>query len=247
MIYRASNTKNQREDLFRYLEKRKYSRVLDIGGADNPWTAHYATAYFDMQDPHNYLKYFPNNVLKHDLGNVEVFLGDVNEPDAWIDIYHDVALNGKYDFCVCSHILEDIRDPVYVIKQMPKIAKGGYIGMPSVHWEMGQDTELLDYVKENKNLLDWGLTGTFKGFHHHRWIFTLKRKRGKFVLWAFPKLSFLEVMEGFEWVKGRDAWHELTFWWKDEIAFQVYNNDYVGPVGAYVCRDYRKQLTCEDL
>ena len=243
MIYNASNTKDQRPDLRAYLQKKGFKRIVDIGGADKPWVGDYATAYLDLQDPHEYLKGFPDQTLLKALDKALIFLGDVNEPDGWKEIMQDVEANGKFDFSICTHILEDIRNPPYVIKQLPNIAKAGFIGFPSVHWELGQDTEMLAVKPEDKNMEDWGLTRTFKGFYHHRWIFTLKKN----VSWALPKLNFLDVREGFEWVKGRNAFHEMTFWWKEDIPFKLFRNDYLGNVGPFALRDYRKELTCEDI
>ncbi len=243
MIYNASNTKYQRPELWAYLEKKRFKRVIDIGGADNPWAGEHVTAYLDLRDPHEYLKGSPSNRLKQDLDKAKIFLGDVNDPDGWEEVNEDVKINGKFDFCICSHILEDIRNPPYVIKQLPKIANAGFIAFPSAHWELGQDTEMLAVKPEDKNMEDWGLTRTFKGFFHHRWIFTLKKN----VLWVFPKLNFLEVMEGFEWVRGRNAFHEMTFWWEGDIPFKLFRDDYLGCLGSLVLRDYRKELICEDI
>jgi hypothetical protein len=41
-----------------------------------------------------------------------------------------------FDFVVCSHVLEDIRDPVFVCSELMRIGKRGYIETPSFDAEL---------------------------------------------------------------------------------------------------------------
>ena len=41
----------------------------------------------------------------------------------------------ELDFVVCSHTLEDIRDPLWVCSEIIRIGKAGYIEVPSRLWE----------------------------------------------------------------------------------------------------------------
>lgn len=65
-----------------------------------------------------------------------------------------------FDFAVCTFTLEDLRDPVWVCGEMSRIAKAGYIELPS----------LLDE-------LTWGITepsgGAWLGHAHHAWLCTV--------------------------------------------------------------------------
>jgi hypothetical protein len=79
-------------------------------------------------------------------------------PDTWIE--RDICDPEPYpfadnaiDFVVCSHTLEDIRDPIQVCREMARIAKAGYIEVPSRHEEQA-----------------WGVNGKFAGWSHHRWL-----------------------------------------------------------------------------
>src|SRR5882762_391340 len=63
-------------------------KVLDIGGAYCPWTAEVADAFVDL---------FP--IDGHD-----VLIGDINEEPIWEEISQR-----HFDFCICSHTLEDAK------------------------------------------------------------------------------------------------------------------------------------------
>lgn len=59
-----------------------------------------------------------------------------------------------FDFSICSHTLEDVRDPLFVCSELMRVSKAGYIETPSrlaescVGWESEQ----------------------FAGLGHHRWL-----------------------------------------------------------------------------
>lgn len=59
----------------------------------------------------------------------------------------------QFDFVVCSTTLEDIRDPIWVSQEIARVAKAGYIEVPTVLAEMIQ-----------------GIQGPWLGHNHHRWI-----------------------------------------------------------------------------
>jgi len=59
-----------------------------------------------------------------------------------------------FDFSICSHTLEDIRDPLFVCAELIRVSKRGYIEVPSRMWETCRG---------------WEPTGT-AGLSHHRWL-----------------------------------------------------------------------------
>jgi hypothetical protein len=61
--------------------------------------------------------------------------------------------DGQFDFVVCSHVLEDIRDPLFVCSELQRVAKAGYIEVPSRLEEQS-----------------WGVQGDWVGWGHHHWI-----------------------------------------------------------------------------
>jgi hypothetical protein len=61
--------------------------------------------------------------------------------------------DGEFDFAVCSQTLEDLRDPVWVCSEMERVARAGYIEVPSRLEEQSR-----------------GVHGPWVGWSHHRWL-----------------------------------------------------------------------------
>jgi hypothetical protein len=59
----------------------------------------------------------------------------------------------RFDFAVCSHTLEDVRDPVWVASELQRVAAAGYVEVPALEEE-----------------LTYGIQGPWVGWGHHRWL-----------------------------------------------------------------------------
>ena len=59
----------------------------------------------------------------------------------------------QFDFAVCSHTLEDVRDPVHVCRELSRVARGGYVEVPSRLMEQA-----------------FGIQGPWVGYGHHHWL-----------------------------------------------------------------------------
>ena len=112
------------------------------------------------------------------------------------------------DFVVCGHTLEDVRDPLFICAEMNRIAKAGYIEVPSRLEEQA-----------------WGVAGPYVGWPHHRWLIDLDGDRLEFALklhslharpdQQFPR-SFWEGLSDEQrvealWWSGGFEYAELTF------------------------------------
>ena len=53
----------------------------------------------------------------------------------WEKVEEHVDQYGKFDFCLCSHTLEDIINPFYACKMIEKTCKSGFIAIPSKYIE----------------------------------------------------------------------------------------------------------------
>jgi SAM-dependent methyltransferase len=87
-------------------------------------------------------------------------------PDTWViaDICSHQPwpfVDDYFDFAVCTFTLEDVRDPIRVCEEMSRVARAGYVEVPS----------LLDE-------LTWRVAelggGPWVGHTHHRWLCTLQ-------------------------------------------------------------------------
>jgi len=93
-------------------------RVVDVGGSYFGWSAPYVDAIIDFNN------HTGSSTITH-------FKCDITHPCSWEPILEYVSRMGKFDFCICTHTLEDIMNPVFVCEQMSAIAHAGYIAFPS--------------------------------------------------------------------------------------------------------------------
>ena len=71
----------------------------------------------------------------------------------------------QFDFAICSHTLEDVRDPLWVCAELMRVAKRGYLEVPSREWESCRGVEMRGMV----------------GMSHHRWLVEIDGGSVRFV------------------------------------------------------------------
>jgi hypothetical protein len=131
----------------------------------------------------------------------------------------------QIDFAICSQVLEDVRDPVWVCSELVRVAKAGYIEVPA---------RLEDQ--------SWGVNGAFVGWSHHRWLIDVDDGAIEFVsklhaLHAHPEWYF---PEGF-WGRLSDEERVQTLWWSGDFAFSertiIDDADAAAYLGGFVSRE----------
>lgn len=110
----------------------------------------------------------------------------------------------QFDFAICSHTLEDIRDPVWVCGELVRVAKAGYIEVPSREEEQSR-----------------GLHGPWVGWTHHRWLCDVDEGGIEFV--AKPHL--IHYKEGLSFPEGfaetlSDAERVSALFWEGKFRFR---------------------------
>lgn len=121
------------------------AQVLDVGG----WAAPFERAdwVIDLM-PHE-----TRGLYRHSDPGLERF-----SADTWVvrDICDREPWpfdDGQFDFVLCAHTLEDIRDPIWVCEEMARVGRAGYVEFPSRLEE-----------------ICWGVDGAWAGWNHHRWL-----------------------------------------------------------------------------
>jgi hypothetical protein len=71
-----------------------------------------------------------------------------------------------FDFSICSHTLEDIRDPLYVCSELIRVSKRGYIEVPSRLIETCRGAE----------------SDSIAGLSHHRWLVDINNNHIQFTM-----------------------------------------------------------------
>lgn len=200
---------DNRTHILEYLKSNNFNRVIDIGASANSWAKDYMTHFFDI---------VPSNTPTKAIG----FFGNICHEDSWTQVLEDVEKNGKFDFAICTHTLEDICNPDLVVKMISKIAKRGFNAVPS------------KFVEMSRHESHW------RGWIHHRWIFNKEEND----IVAYPKLNFIEHFSDMDKLSNlkTDDNQELQWCWQDECKLKFVNNDYLGPSLQHVLSYYLNLL-----
>src|SRR5688572_5342175 len=132
--------------------------VLDIGG----WARPFSRANFVMDaEPYETRGYY---------GSPQGGTREYFSAETWIqrDICERTPfpfVDKEIDFAICSHTLEDVRDPLWVCSEMIRVAKRGYIEVPS-------------RVAESCRGVESGQVG----WSHHRWLIEIRDRRISFLM-----------------------------------------------------------------
>jgi len=171
--------------------------VLDVGGWGSPWPR--ADWVIDL------MPYDTRGLYGEFDGRPERF-----SADTWVQ--RDICdhepwpfADDQFDFAVCSHTLEDVRDPIRVCEELVRVAKAGYVEVPS--------------RLEEQSPLGWH-PGV--GWTHHRWLIDVDP--------AAPRIDFVfkhgvvytsadaQFPPGFH-DSLTDEERVSCFWWEGLFAF----------------------------
>ncbi|MFC1682111.1 class I SAM-dependent methyltransferase [Nanoarchaeota archaeon] len=128
-------------------------KVLEVGGWAQPFNR--ADVVVDIQ-PYETRSFLGNQGSKKENFNKENWYV--------IDACSREGLPFKdksFDFVICSHILEDLRDPIKVCAELIRVGKRGYIEIPSMASELTKGLANKKYC----------------GYYHHRWLVEIRNDK----------------------------------------------------------------------
>jgi len=158
--------------------------VLDIGGWARPFNR---ANYVIDAEPYETRGYY-GHTLPAQGGEQEHFTKATWIQRDMCDKTPFPFADKEIDFVMCSHTLEDIRDPLWVCAEINRIAKRGYIEMPS-------------RINESCRGVEPGQVG----WTHHRWLVEIEDDHVRFLMkyhmihshWRFSlPASYLRQLPG---------------------------------------------------
>jgi SAM-dependent methyltransferase len=130
-------------------------------------------------------------------------------PDTWVrrdmcDREPWPFADRQFDYSICSHTLEDVRDPVFVCSELIRVSKAGYIEVPSRLEEQA-----------------YGVHGPWIGWSHHRWLVDVTGEEIAFV--SKPHLLSGRAADHFpagfiDSLSAEDRVQQL--WWRDRFGYR---------------------------
>ena len=155
----------------------------------------------------------------------------------------------EFDFVTCSHVLEDIRDPVWAVEEMSRVGRAGYVETPSPAYEMLAHTGVFSSKV--------GLVGCA----HHRWFVEMIQAESKVKFRMKPcdlvfrdryvRVSRLHVIDyerqavGMFWdgsIRAEEVYFEIGAWLDTQIpeARSLVRFDPVGKILKKLRRNNQK-------
>jgi hypothetical protein len=131
----------------------------------------------------------------------------------------------SFDFIYCRHVIEDMYNPIMLLREMERVGKAGYIETPSPMAELGRGVD--------------GQSPPFRGYHHHHnivWVYEGELR----LISKYPIVEYIRFTETdiTRWLRsGPKLWNSY-FLWEDKIRFKHIQS---GP-DFVITRDYSSIL-----
>lgn len=182
--------------------------VLDVGG----WAKPFARADWVL----DLMPYATRGLYGYEQGDRA---GERFRPETWV--VRDMCAHEpwpftdhQFDFAICSHTLEDIRDPIWVCRELQRVAKAGYIEVPSRLQEQAR-----------------GVQGDWVGWGHHHWLIDITDNRIEFVFKHHIVHGDSRFQVPFEVADALSAEERVqTLWWKG--TFEARERVFIEPPEA---------------
>lgn len=164
---------------------------------------------------------FVADIVEPAIEDINFFKINLEDKKTWKILIEEVELNGKFDFSICSHTLEDIFNPIDLLELLQKISKSGFIAIPSKWNEFS-------FLYENK----------YRGNAHHKQFFDIKDEE----LVIYPKFSWIENNPKSDELLLSNSGGELSLMWHDTIPYRVFGKDHPFSSDGELINEFYKNL-----
>jgi hypothetical protein len=137
------------------------------------------------------------------MDEITFFEINLEDKNSWEILLEFVEQNGKFDFSICSHTLEDVFNPLQLIELLEKISIGGFIAIPSKYDEFS-------FLYQNK----------YRGNAHHKQFFDVIDNE----LVVFPKFSWTEIEQRTNEILKYHKGGELSLYWSESIPVKIFGD-----------------------
>lgn len=169
-------------------------RVLDIGSWNDVFPR--ANVIIDVNPYETRKNKFPDQ--REYFTRDSWLQSDVNKIETWAKFK-----DKEFDFAICSHLLEDVRDPLFVCEQLIRVCKSGYIEVPTRYRECSRALA----------------NDTVSGYDHHRWLVDVIDEALVFT----AKLHWAHTIDYLTDEKRRllnfSNFHYFGVFWEDSFSF----------------------------
>jgi len=171
-----------------HILKNKYTSI-DIGASARYWSYPECKVIADA------------NPVEHK--DITYFKLNIEDASNWSIIYDYVKVNGKFDYSICSHTMEDVFNPIELANHLSNISKQGYVAIPS---KFNEFNKLYGHK--------------YRGNGHHKQFFDIINEK----LIVFPKFNWIETDDRSDRILDNYKGSDLVFFWKDSIPIEIFGN-----------------------
>ncbi len=118
------------------------------------------------------------------------------------------------DFVYCRHVLEDIYNPFFAMREMQRVAKAGYIETPSPIAELCRGVD----VSGTSAMCHRGY------FHHHFFIWVYLNQLRFLSKYSFLEYARIDDTGLMNWLREGPKYWNTYYLWKDEIKWDYRQN-----------------------
>jgi hypothetical protein len=176
----------KRPDVKNFISEKKY-KTIDVGASAMYWS-------------YPECRYVADSVLISKEGTT-FFKLNLEDKSTWNELLSYVEINGKFDFSICSHTLEDVFNPLDLIGLLTKISNSGFIAIPSKYDEFS-------FLYQNN----------YRGNAHHKQFFDIVDD----TLVVYPKFSWTERDERSDEILKYNKGNELSFFWENDVPVKIF-------------------------